>query len=574
MIERYLKQLTYSSYEDFMQNFKVEIPENFNFGYDIVDEWARIEPEKEAIIWTDGLGNVKRVNYREFKETSDRVASYFLSLGIKKGDRVMLILKRHLEWWYIMVALHKIGAVAIPSSYLLKAHDIAYRLNEARVKTIITCGDTDLIKSVETAHKLCFLLENVISVGPIVPEGWLDFWQGVNNAAPFVRPDWKISRDDNMMIYFTSGTSSMPKMVVHDFQYPLTHIMTGHIWQNLTPECRQLTLTDTGWAMCIWGQFYPQILCGTTVVLYDFPEKFHAERLLQVLSDFKITTFFAPPTVYRFLLKEDWSAYDLSSLRYCTVAGEALYPKIFDEWERRTGGIKMKECFGQTETPIVVGTYPWCESKPGSMGLPNPQIPVDLINDNGERCKVGERGHLVIKLRNTNQTQQQSEAADNQPSANVRPLGLFKEYFRNPELTSKTHDGEYYDTGDMAYRDEDGYYWYVSRSDDLIKSSGYRISPFEVESVLMMHPACQECAVTAVPDEIRGQLVKATIVIKPDYREYVANQPRERVVKHIQDFVKSFTAPYKYPRVIDIVEELPKTFNGKIRRAEIRKGDQ
>ena len=556
IIDKYLNKLTFTSYDDFLQNFKVNIPEHFNFGYDVIDEWARIAPEKEAIVWTDGLGQSKTVNFRQYKETSDRVASYLLSIGIQKGDRVMLILKRHIEWWYIMVALHKIGAIAIPSSYLLKPHDIAYRVYEAHVKTIITCGEEEFLNTVDIVQKMSIELEQVISIGPLKHEGWLDFWEGVNNAKPFERPSWDIDNDDRMMIYFTSGTSAMPKMVCHDFKYPLTHILTGHIWQNLNENSRQLTLTDTGWAMCIWGQFYSQFLCGATVVLYDFPEKFHSQQLLKVMSDFKITTFFAPPTVYRFLLKEDWTPYDLSSLEYCTVAGEALYPKIFDEWEKRTGGIKMKECFGQTETPLVIGIYPWCESKPGSMGLPNPQIPVDLINDNGESCATGETGRLVIRL------------------TNGTPLGLFKEYYRNPELTSKTHDGEYYDTGDMAYRDEDGYYWYVSRSDDVIKSSGYRISPFEVESVLMKHPACQECAVTAVPDDIRGQLVKATIVIKPEYHDYVYSQPRERVEKHIQDFVKALTAPYKYPRVIELVDELPKTVNGKIRRAKIRENDK
>lgn len=553
MIEKYLKQTKYTSYEDFLNNFHVDVPENFNFGYDIIDEWARIAPEKEAIIWTDGLGGEKHVNYRQYKETSDRVASYLMSLGIKKGDCVMLMMKRHIEWWYCMIALHKIGAIAIPSSYLLKPHDIMYRLLQAQCRMVISCGEKEIVSNLNQVREIMGdEMLDLVSTGPAIEEGWLDFWEGVNNAAPFVRPDYEIKNDDRMMIYFTSGTSAMPKMVVHDFQYPLTHILTGHIWQNLNENSRQLTLTDTGWAMCIWGQFYSQLLCGATVVLYDFPEKFHAERLLQVLSDFKVTTFFAPPTVYRFLLKEDWTPYDLSALEYCTVAGEALYPKIFHEWEERTGGIKMKECFGQTETPLVVGIYPWCESKPGSMGLPNPQIPVDIINEDGKPCAANETGRLVIRL------------------TGGRPLGLFKEYYHNPKLTSMTHDGEYYDTGDMAYRDEDGYYWYVSRSDDVIKSSGYRISPFEVESVIMTHPAVQECAVTAVPDEVRGQLVKASIVIKPEYHDYVYGQERSRVIKHVQNFVKAYTAPYKYPRIVELVESLPKTFNGKIRRAEIR----
>lgn len=557
MIEKYIQKLDYTSYDDFMQNFKVEVPEHFNFGYDIVDEWALQAPDKEAIIWTNGIGDEKRITFHDLKDTSDRVASYLMSLGVTKGDRVMLILKRHIEWWYIMIALHKIGAIAVPSSYLLQTHDILYRVHEAGITTIITCGEEHFIKTInEVYHQLGDEIENCISIGPLVDEGWHDFWEGVNNAPEFRHPDYEISNDDSMMIYFTSGTSAMPKMVVHDFKYPLTHILTGHIWQNLHENSRQLTLTDTGWAMCIWGQFYSQFLCGATVVLYDFPEKFHAERLLSVLSDYKVTTFFAPPTVYRFLLKEDWTPYDLSALEYCTVAGEALYPAIFHEWEKRTGGIKMKECFGQTETPLVVGVYPWCESKPGSMGLPNPQIPVDLINEEGKPCGINETGRLIIRL------------------DKGIPLGLFKEYYRNPKLTRKTHNGVYYDTGDMARRDEDGYYWYVSRSDDVIKSSGYRISPFEVESVLILHPAIQEVAVTAVPDEIRGQVVKASIVVKQEFHDYVYAMDRKRVEKHIQDFVKRMTAPYKYPRVIELVEELPKTFNGKVRRAAIRKKDE
>lgn len=557
MIERYLSQLSYTSYRDFMDNFRVHVPARFNFAYDIIDEWARTEPEKTAIVWTDGHGRERRVTYRELSETSDRVAAWLLEEGIKKGDRVMLILKRHLEWWYIMTALCKIGAVAIPSSYLLKPIDIAYRVHEAGARMIVTLGETEYLDNCETVREtLRGEPLRLVSIGPEQREGWADFWQGVEQAPQFSRPEWPILNDDNMLIYFTSGTSAMPKMVVHDFQYPLTHILTGHIWHHLTTDSRQLTLTDTGWAMCIWGQYYSQMLCGAEVVLYDFPEKFNAARLLRVLSDYKVTTFFAPPTVYRFLLKEDWTGYDLSSLTYCCVAGEALYPAVFNEWERRTGGVRMKECFGQTETPLVCGIYPWTDSRPGSMGLPNPQLPIDLVDDHGLPVRDGETGRLVIRL------------------DHGRPLGLFKEYFRNPELTAATHDGPFYDTGDMARRDEDGYLWYVSRRDDVIKSSGYRISPFEVESVIVMHPAVQECAVTAVPDDVRGQLVKATIVLKPEWRRRMTEPGDDEALRRdIQTFVKRTTAPYKYPRVIDFVDELPKTFNGKIRRAKIRQDD-
>ena len=535
-----------------MKHFKLNVPENFNFGYDVVDEWARIQPEKKAILWADDYGNEKTVTYRQFKEYSDKAASYLQSLGIGKGDCVMLIMKRHIEWWYCMIALHKLGAIAIPASFLLKGKDIIYRCETANIKAIITCQDDVIMESVDEA--CCHLKEKGTEVKKICAfdndirrMGWLDFWAGLDAAAPFSRVEG-IGNDDSMLLYFTSGTTGQPKGVVHDYKYPLCHVLTGRYWLNLHEESLHLTLCDTGWMMAAWGQFYSLILAGACIFVYAQEGKFCAARLLETIQKYKITSFFAPPTVYRMMLKEGLEKYDLSSLEYCTTAGEALYPKIFDDWKRLTG-IRLMECFGQTETPLMVGSYPWIDARPGTMGLPNPMVDVDVVDDEGNSCAPNVKGHLVIYLRN-----------------GKKPIGLFKEYYGEPELTAHKFSGRYYDTGDMAYRDELGYYWYESRADDVIKTSGYRVGPFEVESVLMQHPAVAECAITGVPDDIRGQLIKATIVLSAKYRDKAGDD----LVKEIQAFVKSRTAPYKYPRIVEFVTELPKTVNGKIRRVAIR----
>lgn len=556
MIERYIDRTDFASYEDFMQNYKVHVPEHFNFGYDIVDEWARMQPDKMALIWTNTEGDERKVTYGEFKELSDRVASFFLSIGIKKGDRVMTVLKKRIEWWYTIIALHKIGAIVIPASYQLTGHDLSYRRDAAGVKAIVTCDDPLIMDHVDNACvnatdnidtlKICaFQNENT-------REGWLDFWSGVNSAPEFVRPEWDIDNEDSMLMYFTSGTEGMPKMVVHDFKYPLCHIVTGRYWLNHTEDSIHLTMTDTGWAMAIWGLLYPQILCGATIVIYDQEGRFEPKQLLEVLERYHVTSTFAPPTVYRFLVHEEMQNYDLSALNYSCVAGEALYPALSNKWHEMTG-IWLKECFGQTETPVAVGTYIWNDSRPGSMGLPGPQAHMDVVDDDGVSCPPMKHGHLVVHF--------------NEDGS--RPLGLLKEYYRNPELTEKKLGGAYYDTGDMVYKDEEGYYWYVSRADDVIKSSGYRIGPFEVESVLTKHPAVSECAVTGVADDIRGQLVKATVVLTPEFSKKAC----DALVKDIQNFVKEHTAPYKYPRVVEFVRELPKTVTGKIRRVEIRNRD-
>lgn len=556
MIEKYINRTDFSSYEDFMQNYELHIPDHFNFGYDIVDEWARIQPEKTALIWTNTDGDERFVTYKELQEQSDRVAAFLLDLGIQKGDRVMTVLKKRIEWWFIIIAMHKIGAIIIPSSYQLTGHDISYRRDAAGVRAIITCDDPLIMHHVDNACTSATDHINTLKICAFQDghsrEGWIDFWSGVEAAPEFHRPEWEITNEDSMLMYFTSGTEGMPKMVVHDFKYPLCHIVTGRFWMNLDETSVHLTMTDTGWAMAIWGLLYPQMLCGATVVIYDQEGRFEPRQLLEVLQRYHVTSTFAPPTVYRFLVHEDMSSYDLTSLRYSCVAGEALYPALFERWHQLTG-IWLKECFGQTETPIAVGTYIWCESRPGSMGLPGPQVHMDIVDDEGNPCPPHKNGHLVVQF-----------AAEGN-----RPLGLLKEYYRNPELTDKKLGGAYYDTGDMVYKDEDGYYWYVSRSDDVIKSSGYRIGPFEVESILMKHPAVSECAITGVPDDIRGQLVKATVVLTPDYQ----GRADEALIKDLQTYVKENTAPYKYPRVVEFVPSLPKTVTGKIRRVEIRNRD-
>lgn len=548
MLEKFLKQTTFSSYEDFMKHFKVIVPENFNFGYDVIDAWAKEAPEKQAILWTNEAGEIKSLTYAQYKEVSDRTASYFLSLGLKKGDRVMLILKRRLEWWICMVALHKIGAIAIPATHLLTDKDIKYRCNAAGIKAIVACGDTLVLEHIELAKTESPSLELCISIGPKIPAGWHDFQSGIQNAAPLDRTQVAPTcNTDSMLMYFTSGTSGEPKMVAHDYTYPLGHIITGKYWHNLAEDSLHLTLADTGWGKAVWGKFYGQMISGATVFIYDFEGKFQPSQLLGIIEKFNITSFCAPPTVFRFLIREDLSKYNISSLRYCTIAGEALNPKVFDEWLRLTG-IRLMEGYGQTETTLVIGTYPWCQPKPGSMGVAGPQYDVDVVDNDGNTCAPNEHGQIVIR------------------TDHGKPLGLFKEYFRNPRLTTEAYNNGLYYTGDVAYRDEDGYFWFVGRADDVIKSSGYRIGPFEVESALMTHPAVVECAITGVPDEVRGQIVKATIVLSPAYK----NKADQSLIEEIQNHVKKVTAPYKYPRVIEFVEELPKTISGKIRRVEIR----
>jgi acetyl-CoA synthetase len=552
MIERFLKQTKFTSVEDYNKNLEFIIPENFNFAYDVMDAWAEEAPEKLAILWTNDQGEEIRTTYGELKEQTNQAASYLMSLGIGKNDPVMLILKRRYEWWVVMLALCKIGAIVIPATHMLTKKDIIYRNTRASVKAIICVDDAYVVSQIQAAMSESPTVKQYITItdhGKPIPEGFHD-WQSEWQQAPkFVRPAFVNDNNDTMLMYFTSGTSGEPKMVAHDYLYAMGHLSTGVFWHNLHEGSLHLTVADTGWGKAVWGKFYGQWFAGATVFVFDH-EKFNADTLLRQIEKYKVTSFCAPPTIYRFMIREDLSNYDLSSLEYCTTAGEALNPAVFDKFYEKTG-IKMMEGFGQTETTMTLGTFPWMEPKPGSMGIPNAQYDIDLIRADGTSCEDGEKGEIVVRV------------------GDRKPIGLFKEYYRDPELTREAwHDGLYH-TGDMAWRDEDGYYWFEGRIDDVIKSSGYRIGPFEVESALMTHPAVVECAITGVPDDIRGMVVKATVVLGKEWKDKAGDD----LIKELQQHVKKVTAPYKYPRIIEFVDELPKTISGKIRRVEIRKKD-
>ncbi len=550
MVEKFLSRTVFTSQEDYIRNFRIRVPADFNFAYDVVDAYAAEEPDKKALLWTDDRGGEIQFTFADMKRETDRTASYFQSLGIGRGDMVMLILKRRYEFWFSILALHKLGAVAIPATHLLTRKDVVYRCNMAGIKAIVAAGEPVITGHIAAAMPESPTTKLLISVGPEVPEGFLDFHEGIRHAAPFVRPQHVNTNDDIMLMYFTSGTTGEPKMVAHDFTYPLGHISTGCFWHNLHEGSLHLTIADTGWAKAAWGKLYGQWLAGANIFVYDH-EKFTPADILHKIGQYRITSLCAPPTIYRFLIREDLSKYDLSSLEYCTTAGEALNGAVYDTFKRLTG-VRLMEGFGQTETTLTLATFPWMEPKPGSMGVPNPQYDIDLLTPDGRSAEDGEQGQIVIR------------------TDRGKPLGLFKEYYLNDGMTHEVwHDGVYY-TGDVAWRDEDGYFWFVGRADDVIKSSGYRIGPFEVESALMTHPAVVECAITGVPDEIRGQVVKATIILGEKYRPRAG----EELIRELQDHVKRITAPYKYPRIIEFVDELPKTISGKIRRKAIRADDE
>ena len=549
MIEKYLKQTTFNDFEDFKANYELIIPEDFNFAYDVVDGWAAQEPNKRALLWTNDKGECRTYTFGEIKEITDRTAGYFSSLGIRKGDMVMAILKRRAEFWFTIIALHKIGAVIIPATHLLTKKDIIYRNNAATIKAIVCDGDELILGHVNDAMPQSPSVEKRISIGPLIPEGWEDFHNGIENAEPFKRPVELTKNSDPIIVSFTSGTTGDPKMVLLDSVYPLAHIVTAKYWQNLHENSLHLTIADTGWLKAVWGKLYGQWLVGATVFVYDH-EKFTPSAILEVLSKHKVTSLCAPPTIFRFLIREDLSSYDLSALEWCTIAGEALNPEVYNKFFQLTG-IKLREGYGQSETTLSIFTSPWIEPKPGSMGLPNPHYDMELLTPDGRPAEAGEQGQIVIRY------------------DEKYPAGLFDGYYRNQKLTDEAMREGFYYTGDLAWKDEDGYFWFVGRADDVIKSSGYRIGPFEVESALMTHPAVVECAITGVPDEIRGQVVKATVVLANEYKDKAGNA----LAHELQNHVKQVTAPYKYPRVIEFVEELPKTISGKIRRVEIRERD-
>ncbi len=555
MVERFLKQTTFTSVEDYNKNLQFIIPENFNFAYDVMDAWAEEAPDKLALLWTNDQGVEIRATFGQLKEQTDQAASYLMTLGIGKGDPVMLILKRRYEWWIVMLALHKLGAVIIPATHMLTKHDIVYRNTRASVKAIICVDDPYVVGQIEAAMPESPTVDVLVKVSESseATEGegnWHNWQQEWRQAPAFVRPKHVNTNNDTMLMYFTSGTSGEPKMVAHDYLYAMGHLTTGVFWHNLHEGSLHLTVADTGWGKAVWGKFYGQWFAGATVFVFDH-EKFNADTLLRQIEKYRVTSFCAPPTIYRFMIREDLSRYDLSSLEYCTTAGEALNPAVFDKFKEKTG-IQMMEGFGQTETTMTLGTMPWMTPKPGSMGMPNPQYDIDLIKPDGTKCEDGEKGEIVVRI------------------GDRKPIGLFKEYYRDEQLTREAwHDGIYH-TGDVAWRDEDGYYWFEGRIDDVIKSSGYRIGPFEVESALMTHPAVVECAITGVPDDIRGMVVKATVILGKEWKDKAG----DALIKELQNHVKRVTAPYKYPRIIEFVDELPKTISGKIRRVEIRDKDK
>ena len=550
LLERFLGKHEFTSYEDFYENFQISIPNDFNYAYSVVDVIAAQTPDKTAMVWCDDKGNEAKFSFAQMKCYSDKAANFFKNHGIKKGDPVMLILKRRYEFWFCLLALHKIGAICIPATHLLNTKDIVYRCNAADIKMIVSVADDEVIKHIETSTHQTPTLKSKALIGE-PREGWLDFTSELENASDmFEKPvgNEATTNDDIMLIYFTSGTTGMPKMVMHNFTYPLGHIATAKYWQNVEVGGLHLTVADTGWAKAMWGKIYGQWISGAAVFVYDY-DKFIPKEFLDTIVKHEVTSFCAPPTIYRFFIKEDLSKYDLSHLKHCSIAGEPLNPEVYNQFLKATG-IKLREAYGQTELTVTLATYPWMEPKPGSMGKPSPGYDIDLLNDEGVSCDIGEEGQLVVR------------------TDKHAPFGMFKGYYRDADLTHKVWNDNIYYTGDMAWRDEDGYYWFVGRGDDLIKSSGYRIGPFEVESALVEHPAVLECAITAVPDEIRGQIVKATVVLAKGY------EGSDDLVKELQDHVKKVTAPYKYPRIIEFVSELPKTISGKIRRVEIREGDQ
>lgn len=542
----------YATYDDFNKKFRVTRPESFNFAYDVADRIAAREPDRLAVLWTDETGACIRYTFGELKEESDRAANLFRSMGIQKGDKVMLILRRHLQFWPIIMALHKLGAVAVPATHLLTQKDVLYRVDAAKIQMIvISHRDEGVLQSAEAAMHKCESLQHLM-----VLKGEREGFHSYEKEMPLQSAVWQKPvgeayphNHDLLLLYFTSGTTGMPKMVTHDHYYPLGHIVTSLYWQQCQDGGLHFTISETGWAKSVWGKLYGQWLTGSAVFVYDF-ERFIAKDILRQMATCGVTTFCAPPTMYRYMLQEDFADYDLSCLKHCAVAGEPLNPDMADEWLKRTG-IPLLEAFGQTELVVTLATFPFMKSCPGSMGKPSPIFDVDLVDDQGNSCPPGVTGEIVLH----------TDSAD-------APIGMFSGYYQDPELTRTVWSDNLYHTGDVAWRDEWGYYWYVGRADDVIKSSGYRIGPFEVESALLEHPAVLETAITAAPDELRGQVVKATIVLKPGW------EASDALKKELQEHVKHTTAPYKYPRIIEFVSELPKTISGKIRRVALRQKDQ
>ena len=523
------------------------VPENFNFGYDVIDEIARLDPDRRALVWVNEAGEEHTFTYSELMKKSNQTANMLLAHGVKKGDKVLSVLKRHYQFWFLTIALCKIGAIIIPATNQLMKKDYTYRFKAADVKYVVATAEGEVIDHIEEAiAEYGGITEKYVVRGD--KEDWVSFDKEIEKF-PDTMERIPNNVEDDMLLYFTSGTTGYPKMVLHNHYYAIGHIQTAKHWHNIMDDTLHFTISESGWGKCMWGKMYGQFTCAAAIFVYDF-NRFHSADILQKIQDYKVTSLCAPPTMFRMFIKEGIEGYDLSGLKYSTIAGEALNPEVYNRWLEYTG-LKLMEGFGQTETTLVVANLPGMEPKPGSMGKPTPLYNVDIVDEDGNSLPAGETGEIVIRTKNNKQ------------------IGMFKEYYKNPEETHNAWNNDMYHTGDTAWRDEDGYYWYVGRTDDVIKASGYRIGPFEIESVLMEHPAVLEVAVTGAKDPIRGQVVKATIVLTKDYKD----KGDEALVKELQDHVKKNTAPYKYPRIVEFVDELPKTISGKIRRVAIRDND-
>ncbi|MBR2176148.1 MAG: AMP-binding protein [Clostridia bacterium] len=551
LLDRFLPRIEFESYEDFKTNYKVNVPDNFNFGFDIVDEWAKQDENKKALVWCNDHDEEKIFTFKDISLLSNKAANYFRSLGIKKGDVVMMILRRRWEYWVCAVALHKLGAITIPGTLQLTKKDIVYRANAAKASAIVCLNDDFVIEQVEKSLPDTPTIRHHIVVGES-REGW-EFFEDEIEKFPdvFERPtgDQATTKDDLMLIYFTSGTTGMPKMVQHSFSHPLGHIVTAKYWQQVQENKLHMSVTDSGWAKFGWGKIYGQWICGAVIFAYDM-DKFVPAKLLEKMSKYKLTTFCAPPTMYRFMLLEDVASYDLSSIQHWATAGEPLNPEVNNKWFGFTGH-NIYQGFGQSEGSVLMADFQWDDIKIGSTGKPSPLYDIKLLDNDGNEVGTGEEGCICVM------------DVKNNP-----PVGLFTGYYLNPAMTDELLLGKYYNTCDMAWRDSEGYYWFVGRNDDVIKCSGYRIGPFEVESAMLEHDAVVECAITGAPDPVRGQVVKATVVLKKGY------EPSEELIKELQNHVKKSTAPYKYPRIVEFVDELPKTISGKIKRAQIRHEDE
>ena len=563
-----------------LETFSVHYPDNFNFGYDVVDDIAMNDPDRRAMIWCNPEGEEHIFTFADMKRWSDKTANFLVDQGIKRGDYVLVVLRRHYQFWFVATALAKIGAVMVPATFMLKEHDLEYRLNGASISSIICTSVGEISQIVDNVIDECPTVTsrilvngagggttkcddegNLIAVAgtvgaalsgeegicavPIEREGWADFNSGVRAASEvFERRDTVAA--DPMLMYFSSGTSGNPKMVLHNSGYAVAHLITAKHWHNVQPDGVHFTIADTGWGKAVWGKYYGQWLMEACVLTYDF-DRFNAGEILSLISKYQVTTLCCPPTMYRLMMSENFDAYDLSSLQYSTTAGEALNPDLFNFWKEHTG-LTIFEGFGQTETPLTIANLKHSTPRSGSMGKPVPLYDVEIQRDDGSRCNTGETGEICIRME-------------------PRPAGIMMEYYRDPEKTANAIYDGWYHTGDTAWVDEDGYFWYVGRNDDVIKSSGYRIGPFEIESELLEHEAVRECAVTGVPDPVRGFAVKATVVLADGFKG------SDELTRELQAWVKHRTAPYKYPRIVEYVDALPKTVNGKIRRVAIRQKD-